>query len=78
MDMRRLIDETDFDNLNELSKRWKKEPVLPASHSHSQFQPEERPSMERSTTSNMERLPQKENIQQQSNNTTIQPAPSDY
>ena len=25
MDMRRLIDETDFDNLNELSRRWKKE-----------------------------------------------------
>lgn len=23
--MRKLIDETDFDNINELSKRWKKE-----------------------------------------------------
>ena len=25
MDMRKLIDDTDFDNLNQLSKRWKKE-----------------------------------------------------
>jgi len=25
MDMRKLIDDTDFDNLNELSKRWKKD-----------------------------------------------------
>ena len=25
MDMRKLIDETDFDNINELSKRWKKD-----------------------------------------------------
>lgn len=24
MDMRKLIDDTDFDNLNELSKKWKK------------------------------------------------------
>jgi hypothetical protein len=25
MDMKKLIDDTDFDNINELSKRWKKE-----------------------------------------------------
>jgi len=25
MDMRKLIDETDFDNINELSRRWKKD-----------------------------------------------------
>jgi uncharacterized lipoprotein YehR (DUF1307 family) len=75
MDMRRLIDETDFDNLNELSKRWKKEP-LPPSHSHSQLNAEERPSLDRSSIS-MERAPQKENIPQQSNN-NMQPSPLDY
>lgn len=26
MDMKKLIDEADFDNINELSKRWKREP----------------------------------------------------
>lgn len=25
MDVRKLIDDTDFDNINELSKKWKKE-----------------------------------------------------
>ena len=35
MDMRRLIDETDFDNLNELSRRWKKEPTLTPALTHS-------------------------------------------
>lgn len=36
MDMRKLIDETDFDNLNELSKKWKKQPT-PSSLSDSQY-----------------------------------------
>jgi hypothetical protein len=66
MDMRRLIDETDFDNLNELSKRWKKEP-LPTSPplSLSSSQMDDRPSQDR--TGNIEKAPQKENVAQQSN-----------
>jgi len=59
MDMRRLIDETDFDNLNELSKRWKKEPVPPPP-SHSQSQIEEKASSLLDRTANKaETLPQK-------------------
>lgn len=26
MDMKKMIDDTDFDNFNELTKKWKKDP----------------------------------------------------
>ena len=47
MDMRKLIDETDFDNINELSRRWKKD-TLRSSQNDSQ--------MEQSSTSGQENV----------------------
>jgi hypothetical protein len=37
MDMKKLIDDADFDNLNELTRRWKKDPAPTASLADSQF-----------------------------------------
>ena len=66
--MRKLIDETDFDNLNELSKRWKKEPLPtpPPSHLPSQIDEKQSSLLER-TANKAEPIPQKENLSQQSN-----------
>lgn len=69
--MRKLIDETDFDNLNQLSKRWKKEPTPPSSLSDSQYSHTiEKPSV-LDKTSNNEKISFKENISQQSNTEKI-------
>ncbi len=65
--MRKLIDQTDFDNLNQLSKRWKKEPTPQNSLSDSQYSHTiEKPSV-LDKTSNNEKISFKENISQQSN-----------
>jgi hypothetical protein len=67
MDMRKLIDETDFDNLNELSKRWKREPN-PSSMADSQFSNAGEKATTLEKTGPIEKNPLlKENISQKSN-----------
>lgn len=63
MDMRKLIDDTDFENINELTRRWKKE-SNPTSLAHSQLsqRPEHGQSIQQIPE---QQLPFKENIYHQ-------------
>jgi len=62
MDMRKLIDETDFENLNELTRRWKKD-SNPTSLANSQLS--QRPELTHSMQQIAEQIPLKENVYHQ-------------